>query len=219
MAFRHWTLQADFLLSRCPVIPVMVIRELRHAVPLAKALVAGGLHVLEITLRTEIALEAIHLLNAEVPEALVGAGTVKTAQELEQCLKAGARFALSPGATSALLAAGRDSEIPLIPGVLSASELMSAVDSGYRYFKFFPAAAAGGIKALKSLAGPFPEAGFCPTGGISEDNFLDYLALPNVLCVGGSWILPDECIQQENWALITDLCAKALQGVKEAGLL
>lgn len=215
MAFRYWTLQPEYLFTRSPVIPVIVLQKLEHALPLAKALIAGGLNVLEITLRTEIALEAIQLLTEEMPEALIGAGTVKTVHELEQCAKAGARFALSPGSTEALLEAGAEIEIPYIPGVASASELMKGIDSGYRFFKFFPAEAAGGIKALNAMAGPFPEVSFCPTGGISKDNFLDYLRLPNVPCVGGSWVLPDEFIQQNNWPVISDLCLNAVKLAKE----
>jgi 2-dehydro-3-deoxyphosphogluconate aldolase/(4S)-4-hydroxy-2-oxoglutarate aldolase len=206
MAFPHWIIQPEAVFNASPVIPVVVIKELEHAIPLATALFAGGIHVLEITLRTSIALDAVQLLTQTFSDALIGVGTVTTPEHLNQAAEVGAKFALSPGKTHALLEAGCHNPIPLIPGISSVSELMEGLALGYTHFKFFPAVAAGGIAMLKSIHGPFPQAKFCPTGGINETNFSDYLMLPNVSCVGGSWIVPEEAIQNENWPLITDLC-------------
>lgn len=210
MAFQHWTLQPDTLFSQGPVVPVIVIKELEQAVPLAKALLAGGVKVLEVTLRTPVALDAIRLLAKEVPEAIVGAGTVTTPEQLQQCIDAGAKFAISPGMTKELLVAGKAASIPLIPGIASISELMEGSGLGYTHFKFFPAEAAGGVKALKSIYGPFSDIRFCPTGGINEKNYKEYLALPNVKCVGGSWIVPDSAVAAKEWDTITRLSAEAV---------
>lgn len=210
MAFENWQLDPATLFAQGPVVPVIVINDLAEAVPMAKALVAGGLRVLEVTLRTPVAMEAIRLLSKEVPEAIVGAGTVTSSQQLQQVIDAGARFAISPGMTRELLQAGKDSVIPLIPGIASISELMEGLDLGYTHFKFFPAEAAGGVKTLKSIHGPFSEVRFCPTGGINEKNFLEYLALPNVVCVGGSWVLPADAIAAGDWQKVTRLCQDAL---------
>lgn len=209
MTFPNWQLQPVTLFASSPVIPVIVINKLSQALPLATALLAGGIRVLEITLRTSIALEAIRLLNQELPDAIIGAGTVTTPFQLEECCEVGAKFALSPGSTDNLLQVGRESDIPFIPGIASVSELMKGIESGYRYFKFFPAEIAGGPGLLKAINNLFPQVKFCPTGGINETNFLDYLTLPNVNCVGGSWIVPDELIRQENWQKITELCLVA----------
>mgnify|MGYP006186568751 FL=1 len=181
---------------------------------MAKALLAGGIKVLEVTLRTPVALDAIRLLAQEVPDAIVGAGTVTTAAQLQQVLDAGAKFAISPGLTRELLQAGKESAIPLIPGIASISELMEGTGLGYTHFKFFPAEAAGGVKTLKSIHGPFADIRFCPTGGINEKNFLEYLALPNVRCVGGSWIVPDDAIANGDWDRITQLCIEAVAKAK-----
>lgn len=213
MAFENWQLQPATLFSQGPVVPVIVINDLADAVPMAKALVAGGLKVLEVTLRTPIAIDAIRLLSQEVPEAIIGAGTVTNAEQLQQCIDAGAQFAISPGMTRELLVAGKDSTIPLIPGIASISELMEGLALGYTHFKFFPAEAAGGVKTLKSIYGPFSEVRFCPTGGINQSNFLDYLALPNVQCVGGSWVLPADAIASSDWHEITRLCQATIQQV------
>ncbi|CEG58059.1 bifunctional 4-hydroxy-2-oxoglutarate aldolase/2-dehydro-3-deoxy-phosphogluconate aldolase [Legionella fallonii] len=211
MSFINWNLQPSVVLSTSSVIPVIVIRELEQAIPLASALLAGGIKVLEVTLRTEVALDAIQRLTSTFPDALIGAGTVTTPGQLQQVIEAGARFAISPGQTQSLLMTGCDGSIPLIPGVSSVSDVMEGLNLGYTHFKFFPAAAAGGISMLKAIYGPFPQARFCPTGGINEENFMEYLALPNVSCVGGSWIVPDAAVAKENWPLITKL-AQSVQG-------
>ncbi len=210
MAFTNWQLQSSAVFAMGPVVPVIVIKDLADAVPLAKALLAGGIKVLEVTLRTPEALAAIKLLAEEVPEAVVGAGTVTNAEQLNAVIAAGAKFAISPGMTRELLQAGKEASIPLIPGIASISELMEGMSLGYTHFKFFPAEAAGGVKTLKSIYGPFADIRFCPTGGINEQNFRDYLALPNVSCVGGSWIVPDNAIAEKAWHTITELTAKAV---------
>lgn len=210
MAFENWQLQPGTLFGQGPVVPVIVIKDLADAVPMATALLAGGIKVLEVTLRTPVALDAIRLLAREVPDAIVGAGTVTTAAQLQQVVDAGAKFAISPGLTRELLQAGKETSIPLIPGIASISELMEGTDLGYTHFKFFPAEAAGGVKTLKSIHGPFADIRFCPTGGINEKNFLDYLALPNVKCVGGSWIVPDDAVADKDWNRITELCKTAV---------
>ncbi|MEN3159702.1 bifunctional 4-hydroxy-2-oxoglutarate aldolase/2-dehydro-3-deoxy-phosphogluconate aldolase [Alkalimonas sp. NCh-2] len=214
MAFENWQLDPATLFAQGPVVPVIVINDLAEAVPMAKALVAGGLRVLEVTLRTPVAMDAIRLLSQEVPDAIVGAGTVTSSEQLQQVIAAGARFAISPGMTRELLQAGKDSVIPLIPGIASISELMEGLALGYTHFKFFPAEAAGGVKTLKSIHGPFSEVRFCPTGGINEKNFLEYLALPNVVCVGGSWVLPADAIAAGDWQRVTTLCQEALAQVQ-----
>ncbi|KTC68930.1 2-deydro-3-deoxyphosphogluconate aldolase/4-hydroxy-2-oxoglutarate aldolase [Legionella birminghamensis] len=209
-----WELSAAEVFSASALIPVIVINELHSALPLAEALWAGGIRIMEITLRSDAALEAIHLLSREMQSMLIGAGTVLNASQLEQAEAAGAAFALSPGSTPDLLAAGAASSIPLIPGVSNVSDIMLAMDAGYSHFKFFPAAAIGGTAALKSIYGPLPGAVFCPTGGINETNCLDYLALPNVQCVGGSWIVPEKAVHERDWPLITALSKKACAIIK-----
>jgi 2-dehydro-3-deoxyphosphogluconate aldolase / (4S)-4-hydroxy-2-oxoglutarate aldolase len=206
MSFADWTLQPAKIFNASPVIPVIVINDLEQAIPLASALFAGGIEVLEITLRTPVAIQAIQLLTDHFTDALIGAGTVTNPNQLAQVIEAGARFAISPGQTNALLMAGRQASIPLIPGISSVSELMSGLDCGYTHFKFFPAAAAGGIAMLRSIAGPFPDVRFCPTGGINATNYKEYLALTNVSCVGGSWIVPEQAVTNGDWSLITELC-------------
>ncbi|WP_213994866.1 bifunctional 4-hydroxy-2-oxoglutarate aldolase/2-dehydro-3-deoxy-phosphogluconate aldolase [Arsukibacterium sp.] len=217
MAFENWQLQPAELFAQGAVVPVIVIKDLADAVPMARALLAGGIRVLEITLRTPVALDAIKLLAQQVPEAIVGAGTVTTASQLEQVIAAGAKFAISPGLTRELLQAGKDSVIPLIPGIASISELMEGTGLGYTHFKFFPAEAAGGVKTLKSIHGPFSDIRFCPTGGINEKNYLEYLALPNVSCVGGSWIVPDQAVSDKDWPKITELTRTAVAVAAQAG--
>ena len=188
----------------------MVINKIEHAVPLAKALVAGGIRVLEVTLRTDCALEAIGRIAAEVPEALVGAGTILNEAQLAQAAEAGAQFAITPGATVELLKAGKAGKIPLIPGVASISEVMVGLGLGYTHFKFFPAEASGGVNALKAFSGPLADVRFCPTGGITPSSYKDYLALGNVDCIGGSWIAPVEAMEQGDWDRITRLCQEAI---------
>jgi len=197
------------LLKLGPVVPVIVIDDLSTAVPLARALVTGGIRVLEITLRTPVALDAMAAIAEAVPDALVGAGTVVKPADFAAAAKAGAKFALSPGATPELLAAGRDSGMPFVPGVMSPSDVIAGIAAGYDTFKLFPAAQAGGTGMLKSLNGPFPGLMFCPTGGVSPDNAKDFLALPNVTCVGGSWLAPAKLVQAGDWAAITALARQA----------
>jgi 2-dehydro-3-deoxyphosphogluconate aldolase/(4S)-4-hydroxy-2-oxoglutarate aldolase len=193
-------------LELSPVVPVLTIHRVEDAIPLARALVAGGLKVLEVTLRTAAALEAMHCIAAEVPDAVVAAGTVLTAKDLKRAAKAGARFAFSPGLADFMLEEG---PIPVLPGVATASEVMKALDRGCSTFKFFPAVPAGGVGALKALHGPFADVAFCPTGGIDAANAAQFLALPNVLCVGGSWVAPAKAIEAGDWAAIESLAAEA----------
>lgn len=197
------------IMSRSPVIPVLVIDDLADAVPLAQALVDGGLTVLEITLRTRVALDAITVIKQAVPNATVGAGTVINAETFATARTAGAEFIVTPGCTPALLAAAQHAGVPFLPGVNTPSEAMLLLEQGIRAMKFFPAAAAGGIAMLKALAGPLPQIRFCPTGGIHPGNARDYLALPNVACVGGSWMAPAELITRGNWQEITRLAREA----------
>jgi 2-dehydro-3-deoxyphosphogluconate aldolase/(4S)-4-hydroxy-2-oxoglutarate aldolase len=191
------------ILCRAPVIPVVVIEKLVDAVALARALVAGGLSAIEVTLRTEAALEAIRIIAAEVEGAVVGAGTVLGPRQLEAAREAGARFAVSPGATDALLNAAGALGVPLLPGVVSASEAMALIARGYQFAKFFPAEPAGGVPYLKALASPLPQLQFCPTGGLTLETAPNYLALPNVICVGGSWMLRSELIAADDWGAVT----------------
>ena len=201
------------VLAAGPVMPVVVIENPGKAVALARALVAGGLRAIEITLRTPRALEAVRAIAAEVPEAIPGVGTVLNAADLEAARAAGARFAISPGATPALFEAARRRTLPYIPALATASELMAAMEAGFSVCKFFPAAQAGGVAALKALAGPFPHARFCPTGGIDAASASAYLALPNVVCVGGSWITPRAALDAGDFGQIERL-ARAAAGLK-----
>ncbi|NEC52172.1 bifunctional 4-hydroxy-2-oxoglutarate aldolase/2-dehydro-3-deoxy-phosphogluconate aldolase [Actinospica acidiphila] len=197
------------VLGLAPVVPVVVVEDAADAVPLARALVAGGLPAIEVTLRTPAAPDAIRAIAAEVPGAVVGAGTVLTPGQVTDAVAAGARFLVSPGCTDTLLAALRASGVPFLPGVSTASEVMALLERGVREMKFFPARAAGGTAYLKSLAGPLPEARFCPTGGIGPDTAPDYLALPNVGCVGGSWMLPEDAVAARDWARVERLAREA----------
>jgi 2-dehydro-3-deoxyphosphogluconate aldolase / (4S)-4-hydroxy-2-oxoglutarate aldolase len=210
---KHLKIQATEVLNAGPVMPVMVIKNLDDAVPLAKALVAGGIKVLEITLRTPIALEAIRLISQEVKEAIVGAGTITTPEQLKAAEEAGAVFAISPGLTPALLSAAKEGNIALIPGISTLSELMLGMEAGLDHFKFFPAEAAGGIPMLKAIAGPIPQVTFCPTGGISPENYNAYLSLNNVACVGGSWLVPEDAVKEKNWDKVTELAKLAIANV------
>jgi 2-dehydro-3-deoxyphosphogluconate aldolase/(4S)-4-hydroxy-2-oxoglutarate aldolase len=211
---KNWKMTSEEIFSQGPVVPVLVIKDVAHAVPLAKALIAGGIRVLEVTLRTEAALEVIAKIAQEVPEAIIGAGTVTNRAQLQQVIDAGAKFAISPGMTSDLLKAGNEGNIALSPGISSISELMTAVDHGYTHLKFFPAEASGGVKALKAIGGPFPDIKFCPTGGISPSNYSDYLALPSVRCAGGSWLAPEDAMVNGDWNKITELAKQAVAGAK-----
>lgn len=196
----------DLWLERAkPLVPVMVIQNPEDAVPMAKALVEGGVRLLEITLRTSHGLDAIALIKQEVPGAIVGVGTVTSAQQLQDALKKGAEFVVSPGLSAGLLAAAREWGGPYLPGVATPSEVMQAREAGFKYQKFFPAAAAGGIAMLKAFSGPFSDVKFCPTGGIAQENYQDYLALANVFAVGGSWLTPAEAVSARNWQAITAL--------------
>lgn len=204
------------LIDRTAVIPVLVIDAVTDAVPLARALRDGGLKLLEITLRTPAALPSIAAIAAELPDVVVGAGTVRSASDARLAREAGARFVVSPGYTAALGAACVEFGLPCLPGVATASEVMAAFDDGYDVMKFFPAEAAGGIPMLNAFAGPFPDVAFCPTGGIDARIAPAYLARPNVLCVGGSWLAPRQEVASGNWARITELAAVAA-GMKRSG--
>lgn len=195
-------LQASDALTLSPVIPVVTLDDANDAAPLAHALLAGGLRTIEITLRTPAAPAAIRAVAKDAPEMIVGAGTVLTVRDLDAAIAAGARYALSPGATADLLRAAKNTPIPFIPGVATASEVMLGLDLGYTYFKFFPAEQLGGVAALKGIGAPLAAARFCPTGSITEEKAPAYLALSNVLCVGGSWIASTELIKARNWAAI-----------------
>ncbi|WP_067458053.1 bifunctional 4-hydroxy-2-oxoglutarate aldolase/2-dehydro-3-deoxy-phosphogluconate aldolase [Actinomadura macra] len=199
----------DNLLDLAPVIPVVVLDDADAAVPLARALVDGGLPAIEVTLRTPAALEAITLIAAEVPDAVVGAGTVLRPEDAERSAAAGARFLVSPGLTSRLQAAMVATGVPFLPGVATASEVIALLEDGITAMKFFPAEAAGGRAYLKSLAGPLPQARFCPTGGIALGNAADYLALPNVGCVGGSWLTPGDALRAGDWERVRGLAVEA----------
>lgn len=203
------TTSIDSILQKAPVVPVIAIDRLADAVPLARALVAAGLPVLEITLRTPCALKAMRAIAAEVEGAIVGAGTVLTATDLDAVAAAGARFAISPGATPAMYAAAPHASIPWLPAIATASELMVGLEHGYRRFKFFPAESSGGIAALKSFSGPFAQARFCPTGGIDAVRAPAYKALANVITVGGSWMLPKAAIDAGRWDEIEALARAA----------
>lgn len=202
------------LVAHGPVIPVIVLQREQDAVPLAEALLAGGVKVLEVTLRTPAALACIEAIARAVPEAIVGAGTLRSVADAEAALDAGARFGVSPGYRSDLGHACRNLGLPLLPGVASASEVMAANDGGYDFLKFFPASAAGGVPMLKALAGPFPDIVFCPTGGITPENAAQYLSAPNVKVCGGSWLTPADAVAAGDWARITRLAreAAALRG-------
>jgi 2-dehydro-3-deoxyphosphogluconate aldolase / (4S)-4-hydroxy-2-oxoglutarate aldolase len=204
------------LLGQAAVVPVLTIDRLEDAVPLAKALVAGGVRVLEVTLRTPVAIEAAKAILADVPEAVVGIGTILNAGDLV-CVEAlGIEFGISPGATPDLLKAAAASTLPFVPGIATASDLMQVLAYGFDLVKFFPAEQSGGIKALRALAGPFPRMRFCPTGGIGEANAVAWLAEPNVVAVGGSWLCPAADIKSGNWSGITAICERAMKLLKPA---
>ncbi len=203
------------ILGSVPVIPVLKVEEPRAAVALGEALCSGGLSVLEVTLRTPKALECIQAMVRALPDAVVGAGTVVTPAQLSEVRSAGARFAVSPGLTAKLAAASPFEDCPLLPGVATASELMRGMEAGFRIFKLFPAGAIGGITLLKAFNGPFSQARFCPTGGINQGNMANYLRLPNVICVGGSW--PQEGAENGDWQRVRRQSEASLQVAKDAG--
>ncbi|MFT3728940.1 MAG: bifunctional 4-hydroxy-2-oxoglutarate aldolase/2-dehydro-3-deoxy-phosphogluconate aldolase [Terricaulis sp.] len=208
------SLDAESVLKLTPVMPVVVIDDPAHAEPLARALLAAGVKTAEITLRTAYAAEAIQIIAHKVPELIVGAGTVLTEDDLNIAMVAGAKYALSPGGTRKLLKAARKAQIAFIPGVATASEVMEGLALGYHCFKFFPAEQMGGAAAVKALHGPLPAARFCPTGSITPEKVASYLALDNVLCVGGSWITPADKMKAGDWAGITELARKAASFAK-----
>ncbi len=198
------------VLQISPIIPVVVIEDIKDAVPLAQSLIEGGIHIIEVTLRSSCALEAIELIAKNVPKMRVGAGTILNPTQLEQAQNRGAEFLISPGLTIKLLEYAKKKDMPLIPGVSSSSEVMQALELGYNALKFFPAEYCGGIKLLNAFNGPFKGVKFCPTGGISADNMRSYLNLENVLCVGGSWLTPKNLIQNKEWDKITEICKRSL---------
>ncbi|PDX53497.1 keto-deoxy-phosphogluconate aldolase [Helicobacter pylori] len=198
------------VLQISPIIPVVVIENIWDAVPLAQSLIEGGIPIIEVTLRSSCALEAIELIAKNVPKMRVGAGTILNLTQLEQAQNRGAEFLISPGLTPSLLEHAKKKDMPLIPGVSSSSEVMQALELGYSALKFFPAEYCGGVKLLNAFNGPFKGVKFCPTGGISADNMRSYLNLENVLCVGGSWLTPKDLIQNKEWDKITEICKRAL---------
>jgi 2-dehydro-3-deoxyphosphogluconate aldolase/(4S)-4-hydroxy-2-oxoglutarate aldolase len=201
------------LFKSARVIPVLTIERLEDAVPLAKALVAGGVRVLEVTLRTPVAIEAARAIMAEVPDAIVGIGTILNAADLDRAEALGVKFGISPGATPDLLNAAAASALPFAPGIATASELMQALAHGFGLVKFFPAEQSGGIKALRALAGPFPDGRFCPTGGIGEANAATWLSERNVVAVGGSWLCPASDVSSGNWEGITAICDRTMKSL------
>jgi len=208
------TLTALFKAAR--IVPVLTINRIEDAVPLARALVAGGVRMLEVTLRTPVAIEAAKAIMSDVPDAIVGIGTILNADDLARARDLGAAFGISPGATPELLKAATHSDLPFAPGIATASELMQALAHGFTTVKFFPAEQAGGIRALRALAGPFPHVQFCPTGGIGETNAPQWLAEPNVIAVGGSWLCQGADIKSGNWTGITAMCERSVRSLKAA---
>ncbi|PUD42599.1 keto-deoxy-phosphogluconate aldolase [Helicobacter pylori] len=198
------------VLQISPIVPVVVIENIKDAVPLAQSLIEGGIPIIEVTLRSSCALEAIELIAKNVPKMRVGAGTILNLTQLEQAQNRGAEFLISPGLTIKLLEHAKKKDMPLIPGVSSSSEVMQALELGYNALKFFPAEYCGGVKLLNAFNGPFKGVKFCPTGGISADNMRSYLNLENVLCVGGSWLTPKDLIQNKEWDKITEICKRVL---------
>ncbi|GHP78163.1 ketohydroxyglutarate aldolase [Helicobacter pylori] len=198
------------ILQISPIVPVVVIEDIKDAVPLAQSLIEGGIQIIEVTLRSSCALEAIELIAKNVPKMRVGAGTILNPAQLEQAQNRGAEFLISPGLTIKLLEYAKKKDMPLIPGVSSSSEVMQVLELGYSALKFFPAEYCGGVKLLNAFNGPFKGVKFCPTGGISADNMHSYLNLENVLCVGGSWLTPKNLIQNKEWDKITEICKRSL---------
>ena len=210
----NWNLSPAAIFAASPLVPVMVIDDLEQAVPMTQALAAGGITVYEVTLRTPAALQAIKAIREALPDALVGAGTVLNPQQYDAAVEAGAQFVISPGFTTELLQHARKHAVPLIPGVATPSEIMTAYSLGYDHLKFFPAETNGGAPALKAISAPLPQIRFCPTGGISPKNVHDYLALSCVGTVGGSWMLPADALKQGDWQRVTQLSKEAVELVK-----
>ncbi|MFT6985105.1 MAG: 2-dehydro-3-deoxyphosphogluconate aldolase/(4S)-4-hydroxy-2-oxoglutarate aldolase [Psychromonas sp.] len=206
----NWTISPAQVFAQSPVVPVMVINNIEDALPMARALAAGGINIFEVTLRTAVALEAIKAIATAMPEAMIGAGTIINAQQYDAAVAAGAKFIISPGYSQRLLEHAKTGYAPLIPGVSTPSEIITALELGYDHLKFFPAEANGGAAALKAIAGPLPQVRFCPTGGISPSNVADYMALNCVLTVGGSWMLPHDAIERGDWAKVTELAKQAV---------
>lgn len=202
-------------LARCPVIPVLTVKDVAHAAPLAQALVSAEMTVLEVTLRTDCALDAIRVMAAACTDAWVGGGTALAATDIERIVDAGGRFVVTPGAPARLLAAAAAAAVPVIPGVATVTEALTARDAGFQFLKFFPAGPAGGAPALKAFAGPLPDLVFCPTGGISLDNLADYLSLPNVVAVGGSWMVPENLIAAGRFDEIAALARRAVERTRQ----
>ena len=203
--------QIKAVLSSCPLVPVITIDDLDHAITLCRALVAGGIKILEITLRTEHGLAAIRQLRNVLPDVWVGAGTVTSVEQYREAEAAGAQFIITPGCTPALLEHGLNAAVPMLPGVATLSEMMLGYSLGYREFKFFPAEVAGGVKALQAFVGPFSDVSFCPTGGIRQETARDYLGLANVAAVGGTWLTPKNLVEAEDWDGISRLAAESLK--------
>ena len=206
----------DEILAQSPIIPVIVVDDIEQAVPLARALVEGGLPVLEVTLRSSVAMQAIRDISKSVTGAIVGVGTVTRPEQFREALEAGARFAVSPGLTDTLLAASRQVDIPFLPGVFTPGEAMHAHEQGFSTLKLFPAKQAGGIGMLKAMSGPLPDLRFCPTGGIDVQNFIDFLSLPNVICAGGSWVCPASAVKNHDWDRIRQLAQDVHRAIAQA---
>lgn len=207
---KNWKIQPKDIFDASPIIPVMVIDRLEDAIPMAQALLDGGLSVFEITLRTPVALQAINDIAMKFPQAYVGAGTVTSVELYDAAVKAGAQFVISPGMTAELLTHARQGSVPLIPGTSTPSEMMTAIQAGYTYLKFFPAEANGGVKALAAISAPLPQIKFCPTGGISPENVKDYINLKSVSTVGGTWMLPKANEQNVDWKKVTEKTKQAI---------
>ena len=206
------TVTRDFLLP-IGVMPVVVLDRLEHAVPVAKALAAGGIKAVEVTLRTPVALECLRAIKAECPDLIVGAGTLISERNVEEVAEIGVDFAVSPGMTPTLVHRAQALNVALLPGVATCSEVLLGMELGLTCFKLFPATAVGGLPLLKSINGPLPQATFCPTGGLTMEDFDQYLALPNVACVGGSWLVPKQAVAEQNWQAITDIAAQTMAKV------
>lgn len=210
----NWIISPEQVYACSPVVPVMVINNVADAVPMAKALAAGGISIFEVTLRTTAALEAILAIATAMPEAMIGAGTIINTQQYDAAVAAGAKFAISPGYSKTLLEHAALGSVPLIPGVSTPSEIITALELGYNHMKFFPAEANGGAAALKAIAGPLPQVRFCPTGGINPGNVADYIELACVATVGGSWMIPNDAIAVGDWKRITELTKEAVELIK-----